>query len=291
LEAALGDLQSQILGPRATRYGVRRSPVFVGEVDGFTEVVHYIAPHWNDIPSLLHGLRDFASRTAGRAALLRAAVLSFGFVYIHPMSDGNGRISRFLINDVLRRDQAIPAPFILPVSATITSSVINRRGYDHVLELFSRPLMRKYRDTWRFGAEQLAEDGVRFSLRFDAYQDALPAWRFPDMTDHVEYLAQVVQTTIEQEMRKEAGYLRNLRVARERVKQVIEGPDGDIDRIIRSVRENGGKVSAKLIKEFPLLQSEHIAVDTAAAIQAAYALEGTDNTTPQLFSLPKSPMP
>ena len=27
------------------------------------------------------------------------------------------------------------------------------------------------------------------------------------MTDHVEYLAQVVRMTIEQEMRKEAGYL------------------------------------------------------------------------------------
>lgn len=269
---ALGELQSQILGPRATRYGVRRSPVFVGEVDGFTEVVHYIAPHWNDTPALLSGLRDFAARTAGAAALVRAAVLSFGFVYIHPMSDGNGRISRFLINDVLRRDKAIPAPFILPVSATITSTVVSRRGYDQVLELFSRPLMRKYADAWRFGAEQVAEDGVHFNLQFDAYQDALPAWRFPDMTDHVEYLAQVVQLTIEQEMRKEAGYLRSLRVAREHVKQVIEGPDGDIDRIIRSVRESGGTVSNKLLKEFPALADEGLAAETVAAIQAAFAL-------------------
>lgn len=132
------------------------------------------------------------------------------------MSDGNGRISRFLINDVLRRDGAVPEPFILPVSATITSSVINRRGYDHVLELFSQPLMRKYADAWAFGAEQVAEDGVHFNLQFDAYQDALPAWRYPDMTDHVEYLAEVVRVTIEQEMRKEAGYLRSSACARAR---------------------------------------------------------------------------
>jgi len=184
-EGALGELQSQILGPRATRYGVRRSPVFIGEADGFTEVVHYIAPHWDEAPALLSGLRSFATRTAGASPLVRAAVLSFGFVYIHPMSDGNGRISRFLINDALRRDRAIPAPFILPVSATITSTVINRRGYDQALELFSRPLMRKYAQAWRFGAEQVAEDGVHYNLQFDAYQDALPAWRYPDMTDHV----------------------------------------------------------------------------------------------------------
>jgi len=270
-EDVLVELQSQILGPRATRYGVRRSPVFVGEVDGFTEVVHYIAPHWNDTPALLSGLRDFAARTIGACALVRAAVLSFGFVYIHPMSDGNGRISRFLINDVLRRDKAIPAPFILPVSATITSTVVNRRGYDQVLELFSRPLMRKYAEAWHFGAEQVAQDGVHFNLQFDAYQDALPAWRFPDMTDHVEYLAQVVRLTIEQEMRKEAGYLRSLRVARERVKEVIEGPDGDIDRIIRSVRESGGKVSNKLLKEFPALADESLAAETVAAIKEAFA--------------------
>ena len=147
--------RAQILGPRATRYGIRRSPVFVGEIDGFAEVVHYIAPHWDDAPKLLSGLRDFATRTQGAAALVRAAVLSFGFVYIHPMSDGNGRISRFLINDVLRRDKAIPAPFILPVSATIASTVLNRRSYDQVLELFSRPLMRLYGQAWGFCTEQV----------------------------------------------------------------------------------------------------------------------------------------
>ncbi|NOJ99311.1 hypothetical protein HMI51_41295, partial [Corallococcus coralloides] len=81
-EASLSELQAEILGPRATRYGVRRSPVFVGEVDGFHEVVHYIAPHWDDAPQLLSGLRDCAERTVGGSALVRAAVLSFGFVYI-----------------------------------------------------------------------------------------------------------------------------------------------------------------------------------------------------------------
>lgn len=270
-ETALVELQSHILGPRAIRYGVRRSPVFVGEVDGFTEVVHYIAPHWDDAPGLLSGLRDFAARTEGAAALVRAAVLSFGFVYIHPMSDGNGRISRFLINDVLRRGKAIPAPFILPVSATITGTALDRHGYDRILESFSRPLMHKYAEAWRFGEEQVTEDGVHYNLQFSAYRDALPAWRYPDMTGHVEYLAQVVRQTIELEMRKEAGYLRGLRVARERVKQVIEGPDNDIDRIIRSVRDNDGKVSNKLVKSFPSLADEALADAVAEAIEAAFA--------------------
>ncbi|MEB0089990.1 MULTISPECIES: Fic family protein [unclassified Pseudomonas] len=283
-DSALTDLQAQILGPRATRYGLRRSPVFVGEVDGFTDVVHYIAPHWNDAPSLLSGLRMVAQRTEGASALIRAAVLSFGFVYIHPMADGNGRISRFLINDVLRRDRAIPEPFILPVSATITSSLVNRRGYDQILELFSRPLMRRYAADWRFAAEQVAEDGVHYSLEFDAYQDALPAWRYPDLTDHVEYLGHVVKVTIELEMRKEADHLRALRLAREQVKNVLEGPDSDIDRIIRSVRENGGKLSNKLLKEFPLLSEGSVGVDVVAVIQTVFAARETTPELPGSFS-------
>lgn len=269
-ETALVGLQAQILGPRATRYGVRRSPVFVGEMDRSTEAVHYIAPHWDDVPSLLAGLRDCAQQTAGASPLIRAALLSFGFVYIHPMSDANGRISRFLINDVLRRDGAVPEPFILPVSATIAGSSIDRRGYDHVLESFSRPFMRKYADAWAFGTEQIAEDGVHFNLQFAAYRDALPAWRYPDLTDHVEYLAEVVRVTIEQEMRMEVGYLSSLRLERERVKQVIEGPDGDIDRIIRSVRDNRGKISNKLVGEIPMLADEHLAAEVVAAIQEVF---------------------
>jgi hypothetical protein len=269
-EGELSQLQAQILGPRATRYGLRRSPVFVGEINNLTEVVHYIAPHWDDAPELLQGLRDFSMRTAAVPALVRAAVLSFGFVYIHPMADGNGRISRFLINDELRRQGAIPAPFILPVSATIISTATHRVGYEQVLERFSKPLMQKYADRWHFRETQVAEDGIRYNLVFTDYADALFAWRYPDMTDHVAYLAEVIQKTLEQEMREEAGFLRSLYLAREQVKQIIEGPDSDIDRIIRSVRENSGQVSNKLVKEFALLGEASIADAVVAAIQRAF---------------------
>jgi hypothetical protein len=56
---------------------------------------------------------------------------------------------------------------------------------------------------------------------------------------------------------------------------VIEGPDGDIDRIIRSVRENGGKVSNKLIKTFPSLADEALAAELTAAIQTAFTQDET----------------
>lgn len=278
-EAVLTELQSEILGPKATRYGLRKSPVFVGEADSaLMPVVHYIAPHWKDTTSMLAGLRSFAQRTLGKPSLVRAAVLSFGFVYIHPMADGNGRISRFLINDVLRRDGTLPEPFILPVSATITSTAVHRRGYDQVLEIFSKPLMQRYRDQYRFGPERIAEDGIRYNLDFDAYEEAQAAWRYLDLTEHVEYLAHIIHLTIDQEMRKEASTLRSLHAARSQIKEVIEGPDADIDRIIRSVRDNNGQLSNKLRKEFPLLDNPKTSSEVIRIVRAMFCSPAHDTS-------------
>jgi hypothetical protein len=249
-QSTLEVLQKEILGA-ATRYGVRASPVFVGHTTDYENIVDYIGPHWDDARALLAGLQACMAKTVGQSAILRATVASFGFVFIHPMSDGNGRISRFLVNDVLRRDGAVPAPFILPISATITNSSSERVGYDRALEHFSRPLMRAYGERYYFGAPVGHADGVDSHFEFDAYVEALPVWRYPDLTFQAAYLGRVIKTTIEQEMRAEADLLRSIDRARLAVKQHLEGPNTDIDQIIRSVRENGWKVSGKLKKHFP----------------------------------------
>ncbi len=68
-------------------------------------------------------------------------------------------------------------------------------------------------------------------------------------------------------MRKEACDLRDLRTARAQIKEIIEGPDSEIDRIIRSVRNNDGKLSNKLGKSFPLLQNPQIGPKIVHIIQ------------------------
>ena len=55
----------------ATRYGARKSPVFVGDTGGYANVVSYTAPHWLDTEGLLRGLRAFFARTAVAAPVLR----------------------------------------------------------------------------------------------------------------------------------------------------------------------------------------------------------------------------
>jgi Fic family protein len=41
---------------------------------------------------------------------MRSAIAAFGLVFIHPLADGNGRVHRFLINDILRRDGVVKDP-------------------------------------------------------------------------------------------------------------------------------------------------------------------------------------
>lgn len=268
----LTELQTEILGA-ATRYGVRQSPVIVGHTHGFDDIVDYIGPPWERAGELLDGLRRSLAKTVGVSSILRASLASFGFVYIHPMIDGNGRISRFLVNDVLRRDGAVPAPFILPISATITNKTKERAGYDRALETLSRPLLARYRDNFHFGAEYVCADGVRSNFHFDAYDDAMPTWRYPDLTHQTEYIGEVVRLTIEVEMSKEASFLRDMELAREGVKNYLEGPNSDIDQIIRSVRENGWKVSNKLVKAFSPLADSALADAVIAAVRDVFEPE------------------
>jgi hypothetical protein len=266
----LTDLQTAILG-RATRYGVRKSPVFVGHSEAYAEIVDYVAPHWDHTATLLSGLQAFLSRTRQRSSIVRAAVASFGFVYIHPMADGNGRISRFLVNDVLRRDGAVPEPFILPISATITNTAKAKAGYNRTLEVLSKPLMAACRDRYRFAQQVTYDDGIVSNLQFDAYDEALHVWKYPDLTRHVEYLADLIKTTIQNEMNTEARYLQNMDRAREGVKNWLEGPNTDIDRIIRSVSQEGAwKVSSKLAAEFPALGEAEVAQNVVKAVREAF---------------------
>lgn len=269
-DASLQVLQAGILGDSALRVGLRRSPVFVGQSGLHGDLVHYIAPHFDDVAGMLDGLAEFERATRGQEALVRAAAIAFGFVYVHPMSDGNGRIHRFLINDTLQRDGAVPDGVILPVSASITGTRQFGHGYERTLEAFSRPFMHRYADAHRFGPLVTHADGVPSNFVFDDYVDASFAWRYPDLTAHAVYTAELVAHTIRTEMAEEARILLQFQTAQRRIKDVVEMPDSDAARIIRSVKDNRWRVSGKLLREYPLLEDRLLALRLVEAVQSAF---------------------
>ena len=272
-QSTLAQLQSEILGKRTTlqQFGVRQSPMFVGEVIRFQEVVHYVAPPAQDMHAMLQGLATFLERTQGQSAVMRSAVAAFGFVYIHPLADGNGRVHRFLINDILRRDGAVQHPMILPISSWIASDPVERRAYDRILDVISRPLMGALAGQYKFASiHRVWPDGIRSNFVCHGDDMARPTWRYPDLTPHVIYLSDVLARTIREDMREESRYMQSHAQARAAIKDVVEMPDAQIDRVIRSAQVNRGKLTHVLRKEIPMLGDPGVWEAIVQATEAAF---------------------
>lgn len=269
----LAQLQGEILGKRTTlsHFGLRQSPVFVGETVRYQDVVHYVAPPADDIAAMLEGLRVFLARTQGQSPVMRSAVAAFGFVYIHPLADGNGRVHRFLINDILRRDGAVPDPVILPVSAIITDDAGERRSYDRVLDEVSEPLMQAAREHITFTSRHTTyPDGVVSNFDFNGNEQVRPVWRYLDLGPHVVYLSNVVERTLTEQMREQSRYLRNHGRARQALKEIVEMPDPQVDRVLRSIQQNRGELSNALSKQMPVLREPGVWAEIIKAVSLAF---------------------
>ena len=259
---ALAALQAGILGESrdVPRFGLRQSPVFIGgsALVG-EERVYYIAPLAEDVAPMLEGITIFLRRTIGQSPILRSAVVAFGFVYAHPLADGNGRVHRFLFNDILRRDGAVAPPMIVPLSGLISGSAKERAAYDRILDTVSRPLMRQLAGQYDFSPRAnvtVYPDGIISNFNFRGAEIARPVWRYPELTAHTIWLSQTLVVTIEQDMRKDSAQLRLLLRLRAALKDIIELPDQSSDRLIRSFLDNEGQLSNALMKEFPILSEQ-----------------------------------
>ena len=76
--------------------------------------------------------------------------------------------------------------------------------------------------------------------------------------------------TIQHEMADEARVLVRFQLAQQRIKAVLEMPDADSVRMIRSVKESGWRVSGKLAKEYPRLDDKALALRIVEAVQSAF---------------------
>ena len=82
--------------------GIREDEGFIGEHDRetFTPIPDHISAKAKDLSSLMKGLIDTNNllQESDYDPVLAAATIAFGFVFIHPLADGNGRIHRYLIH-------------------------------------------------------------------------------------------------------------------------------------------------------------------------------------------------
>jgi Fic family protein len=249
-------LQGAIVEPRYAATDWRDFQNFVGEtIGGYRQRVHFICPRPQDVPGLMAGWMASAARLdAGPVdPVVSAAVLAFGFVFIHPFEDGNGRIHRFLVHHVLAKRGFSPPGLIFPVSAAILR---DRRGYDEVLESFSKPLF-DYID-WRWTPD----------IEIDVLHDTGDLYRYFDATAFAEYLYDRVADTVERDLREELDYISVYDHALAAVTSIIDMPDRRASLFVRLCLQNNGRLSKAKRDTFAELTDAEIA-QLETAIQRA----------------------
>ena len=256
-EVGLVRLHGAIVEPRFAEDGYRREQVYVGEsIDLARRHIHYVAPRPDDVPDMMAGLLSMNERLRRFSVdpVVWAASLAFGFVFIHPFNDGNGRLHRFLIQYALSKAGLAPQGLIIPVSSVMLKK---HREYDACLESFSKPLLAHI-------DYNLDEDGA---MRVKG--ETASFYRYFDATSMAEYLYGCLAEAITVDLQEELDFLMGFARAQEAVRAVIDMPDRLVTLLIKTCRENGGTLSArKRQRYFAMLSDSEVAAVEAGVREA-----------------------
>lgn len=236
-------LQRIVIGDdRFVTLGFRDEGGFVGDHDRESRMPlpDHVSARPEDLPSLLDGMVAFDRGPAqAMDGVIAAAILAFGFVYIHPFEDGNGRLHRYLIHHVLAERGYNPPGVVFPVSAAILEQIDR---YRETLETYSKRLLPliQWEPTEKFNVHVLNDTG-------DFY-------RFFDASPHAEFLYDCVRQTVEHDLPDETHFLRRYDEFRSRIEAMIDMPERTIDLLFRFLNQNDGKLSNRAReKEFAAL--------------------------------------
>lgn len=255
-------LQRIVIGDaRFVRLGLRDEGGFIGEHDRETRLPlpDHVSARPEDLPGLITGMVAFDRGPAQTLdAVVAAAVLAFGFVYVHPFEDGNGRLHRYLIHHILAERGFNPPGVVFPVSAAILEQI---DGYRSVLESYSRRLMPVI--NW--------EPTDSFNVR--VLNDTGDFYRFFDATPHAEFLYACVQKTVDEDLPHETDFLKRYDQFRRTIDAILDMPDRTLDLLFRFLQQNDGQLSRRAReREFAALtdrEAERIAEAYRAIFHAS----------------------
>lgn len=224
------------------------------------------------LPHPVEGLREtmagweaFVNDTErGVDPLVKTACGAFGFVYLHPFMDGNGRLHRFMIHHLLAQTGQVPEGMIIPVSAVIMKHI---QEYLDVLNGFSKPATQ----LWNY-------------LRGDEgpiihQAPGVAPYRFVDASHELMFLAKMIGEAVEEEIPKELAYLSGYDRAYERIQAAFDLPSKDIGKLIRMIQGNNGRLANGKRNQFERLPDDSIhRIEGMVQASFAEAEEGSDRT-------------
>jgi Fic/DOC family len=255
---ALVDLQNAIVDPRYAQKDWRDTQVYVGEtLPDFSQDVNFICPKPQDVPSLMDGWMQMIGRLLGADSpvhpVCAAGASAFGFVFVHPFVDGNGRIHRFLVHNILSKTRFTPQGVVFPVSAAMLRDI---GAYDRALETFSRPIF------------PFIEYNMNAEQEITVSNETSPLYRFFDATPQTEYLFDCIEETISRDLKQELDFLKFFDAAVKSVMGIVDMPNQRAALLIRLIHQNKGKLSKGKRDSFSELSDEEIH-KIEAAIKAA----------------------
>ncbi|MBF0239939.1 MAG: Fic family protein [SAR324 cluster bacterium] len=242
------ELQNRIVDPRFKDSDYRRSQNYVGQTVAYQkEIIHFIGPKPEDLHSLMSGLIESHKlmKVGNVSPIIHAATIAYGFVFLHPFEDGNGRIHRFLIHNILSLQGMVPQGLMFPVSAVMFK---HPADYDASLEAFSRPLL------------QLIDYRLDEMGQMTVENDTAYWYQYMDLTVQAEALYAFVTKTIEEELVEELSFLANYDHTKKAIQNIIDMPDRLIDLFIQLCLQNNGRLSVrKRTTPFDFLTDEELA--------------------------------
>ena len=201
--------------------------------------VTYVPPPPDMLDELMDGVLLFANDMPKVIdPLVAAAIASFGFVFVHPFMDGNGRLSRFLFHYALCQSGRLQNGLLLPVSVAMKR---NEAQYLAALQAFSVPVRQRWDVRW-IGDDQ-------YDFKFNGDQSV---YRFWDATPMVEFSLLMAQQALEKDLREETNFLQRFDQVYRAVDERFDVRGNDLTTLVISALQNGGRVSENRRKQFQL---------------------------------------
>lgn len=195
--------------------------------------ITFMPPAPDHLRDLMAGWEDFVNNST-IDLMAKLACAAFGFVYLHPFYDGNGRLHRFLIHRILALSGRIPADIVIPVSAVILKEL---EQYSSVLKGFSAPVTALW--DYRLGdPPQILHDPGPLPYRY---------WQADRET---AFLNQVIAHAVQHDMPDEMEYLKNYDETVKRINLELDVPGKDLSTLIRAAYDQHGRLSNHRRKQF-----------------------------------------
>ena len=234
------ELQNAIIGKdsKTTPDDYRDHQVYISVKTPITEDgMKLIPPKPVDVPELMEGMYSCFKRLMDSDVhpVVAAAVIAYGFVYIHPFPDGNGRISRFLIHDVLARKEFTPEGLCVEVSTIMDAQP---EKYQESLNYFSQPLL---------GLTEWSLDSEGHMTATNVMADY---FRYIDFTNIAEGLFAFINETLDTKFIQNLNNLKGFERARRSIRDVVDGLGNREDLLVKLLYEHDWRLSAKKRKKF-----------------------------------------